>query len=88
MSEYAEEKWQDCRGDLHNSEEEALLASRRYKIEEGMKSTYVWGSVAEKNHVEQALAWFLNDPKNIIAVYEAIERTADSLMKGEAPCKP
>lgn len=71
MSEYAQQKWQDCHGDLHDTEEEALLGSRTYEIQKRMESTFV----------SAALSWFLRDAENIIAVYEGICQLVDEQMK-------
>lgn len=71
MSEYATQLWQDCRGGLHDTEEEALLASRGREIEKRMESTYC----------SAALSWFLKDAENIIAMYEGICQLVDDQMK-------
>lgn len=86
MSDYAQQVWKDSAGKTHNTAGEAVEASRRHMIAEGMHSTFkrtdtLRASDQMNERRYEAIQWFLKDPEEIICKWRAICDEVDGLIQ-------
>lgn len=71
MNDYARQAWKDCNGQIHDTEEEAVRASRAHEVGERMRARFVKGAGGGslRKFKNEGLRWFLEDPATIVETY-------------------
>lgn len=80
MGQDAKQVWKDHGGHTHDTEEDALAASRCQHIAKRMRRHFVHGGVNDDEYrlAARGITWFLTDPTHIIEKFIEICDSLDA----------